>query len=704
MPPKFRKIAAAGLILTLVVGGVLLRPDAGSAALSLAREVSARTGLSARPAGTARYAWALPLRLEIPALDITGLGRLEDVVLVGNALDARANFLGRAGSFAMRDGAIRFDADGVSARLDPGDGRLRIDAKFAGRDLHLAGRPGAGGFAGLEIGWDANVANGQASYSADRTALEVEAKGPGLELSGRALLAEGAFEGVLVLAQPDGGILRAEFRAGGDVFDVAKFDLRAPDFAATGSLRREAQRMSIDARIDEIGLAPLAALAVRRLGDAAGDVDLRLRIGRLGWAQGEALGVILVAAREAGRIVVDELAIRSLAEASLRIRAGMLDLQAPDARRFLAALGAPVDRHLGALSLRGPVAVDAGAPGLRIAPLELSLAGQSATGEGVWQGGRLALSLAGGRLVLDPFFGRPLAAPAVRGPLLTRSQTARAAAAAAPPAPGPGGWSRVPIRLDLAGAMPLDLRLAARELVLGDLALGDARIAALYDSAGLDLSELSGSLLGGALSASGRIDAQAPRFDLKFELAHAEWAQVLGMAGAPPTLRGPVTLDGRLAASGGSASALMVGLAGTLRLESPGGTLDGLDLAGLFAYAAAARGPDLVELGRRFARGGRSPFAAASGTWRIERGRASSADTRLTASGGAIEISGSVDLANWTLDIAAALAANGAQLVPRIAMAGPPDRAKVTLSAGPARGAEQPAGSGGSPRAPAVRR
>ncbi len=702
MQLKSRAISGIGLVLALLAGVFLLRPDAESAAAAMVTRISERTGLSARIEGPARYAFAWPLRLEIPAVEIDGLGRVGKVVLVDGAFDAQARFFGRTGVLALRAGAFRFSAEGLQASLAAADGRLVVETKFAGSELRIAGLPAAGGIDALEIGWSGHVLKGTARPSADRSALDVTAAGDGIELSGRALPADGVFEGTL--ASPAAGLVRAEFRAGDDVLDVAAFELAAPDFSASGSLRRDAQRLSIDARIGEIGITSLADLARNHLGDAAGDIDLRLRIGRLAWEAGEAQGIILVAAREAGRLVIDELAVRALAEANLRVRAGLLDLQVPDASRFLAALGAPVERHLGALTLRGPLAFEPDGPALRLAPLEIALAGQSARGEAVWRDGRLSLSLTGDRVSLDPFFARPLAAPPVRGPLLTRSQAARAAAAALPPAPGPGGWSRVPIRPDLLGGMPLDLRLAARELALGGLILGDARFAAAYDARGFDVSELSGSLFGGAFRASGRVDAANPRVAFGFALAGAEWARVLAATGAAPVLRGPVTFQGSLATSGANVSAMMAALAGSLRVESPGGTLEGVDLAGLLAYAAASRTPDLAELGRRFARGGRGTFGALAGTWRIEGGRASTADTRFAARGGVLELSGLFDLANWNVDLAAMLVADSAQIVPRLTMAGPPDRAKITLSAAPVRAAGPPAGSGAGPRAPAVRR
>ena len=68
MQLKSRAISGIGLVLALAAGVFLLRPDAESAAAALVTRISERTGLSARIEGPARYAFAWPLRLEIPAI------------------------------------------------------------------------------------------------------------------------------------------------------------------------------------------------------------------------------------------------------------------------------------------------------------------------------------------------------------------------------------------------------------------------------------------------------------------------------------------------------------------------------------------------------------------------------------------------------------------------------------------------------------
>jgi hypothetical protein len=695
---KLRNFVLLGIVV-LAGAGVALRPDPGPAADRLAAEVAALTGLDAKAAAGARYAWAWPPRLEVPSIELAGAGALGPLVVQAGRFAGPATLFGRTGEMSGVDGIVSFAAEGLSVRLDRAKG-LTLETTLAGRTLRIAGRPASGGVEGLSVDWDVHHFEGRARRAADGGAFDVELAGSAGALAGVARPAEASFEGTLEAPATATGRVRAELRAAGDTVDFAHFELAGDGYAAEGSARVEAARAALDVRFADAPLAAVAGIAAQALA-LPGDVDLRVRAGRLAWPSGEAAGVILVAARENGAFVLDELAVRSIAEASVRARGGRVELNAPDAQRFFAALGVPVRRHLGALALSGAFAIDPQAGALTAAPVEIALAGQRLTGRAVWSGGRLAAELAGERVALDPFFGKPAAPPPARGPLLTRSQQARAAAAAAPPPPGPGGWSRQPFVPDLVGGLPLDLKLSARELVYEALALADARLALKADAAGLDVTELSGALLGGKFAAAGRIGgAPVPRGEIRFELAGADGARLLAALGAPALVRGPLGISGRLAAAGMTPAAMAGDLSGEIALASPGGTIEGVDLPGLVAYAAQAATPDLAELGRRLARGGRSAFSAASGNWTIERGVARTRDTRLAVAGGALEIAGAFDLANWRVDLAGEIAAAGARLRPRLSLAGPPERANAAIGfSSPAGGAGMPAGSGAPTRA-----
>ncbi|MBI1245884.1 MAG: AsmA family protein [Alphaproteobacteria bacterium] len=697
-------IALAGALAVVIASGVLLRPEAGPAADRLAAEISAQTGLPAHAAPGARFDWTWPLRLEVPAIEIADVGRLDGIVAQSGRFVAAARIFGHAGAVKSADGALTFAGDGLSARIDRTDG-LTAETTLAGQTLRIAGRPTRAGLDALAIDWQGLRLQGSARWDETHAALAVEVANSGSRLAGMARPSDGTFEGTLDTTVVSLGRARGELRATADAVDFARFEVEGQGVKADGSARIEVARAALDIRFADAPFAVVAGLVADTLG-RPGDVDLRVRAGRLAWPAGEAQGVILVAARENGKLVLDELAVRSIAEASVRVRDGIVDLAAPDAARFLAALGVTTRRHLGALALRGGFAMDPAAGSLRAEPVEIELAGQRLKGTAEWRAGRLKADLAGERVSLDPFFGAPLAKPVVRGPILTRSQQKRAAAATAPPPPGAGGWSRVPFLPDLVGGIPLDLSLSARELVFSALDLRDARLVLAADAGGFDIGELSGSLFGGALSAAGHVGvATAPKFDLRVALAGAELARVLASAGAPPLARGPVSFKGQIASSGVTPAEMAAGLSGNLAIDSPGGTLEGVDLAGLLAYARSATTPDLAELGRRLAHGANGRFTKASGNWTLERGIARTDDTRFEAPGGALALSGIFDLANWRVDLGGTLAAAGARQVPHVSIAGPPGRPNVKLGfSAPSGGAAKPADPGARRKAPSPRR
>gem|GEM_PF-3800597 len=646
------------------------KPDPAAEAERLAQALARASGQPARVSGAAEIDYVWPLRLRVPRIELGALGTLEGVAARGDTLTAAGEVLGRKGDFSADAQGWRFAGDGFSlSRAREGTGWQAV-LRMAGRELKIAGSG-----ADIALAWGDVAASGTLGWQGAAVAFEIVSAG--LAVAGVYAPQEDALVGRLSGVLGALGAVAGEFRATADLLDVAEFALAD----AKGAFRVEAGRTAIDLRLETADLGRLGALAGAL---PAGDFDLRVRLGKLAWRTGEAEGIVLAAAREAGRIAIDELAVRAIGGAQLRVRDGTLDLQAVDAARFLRVFGVGVERHLGALALRGRLDVEADR--LALAPLELSLGGQRATGSLAWRDGRLAGELAGDRIDLGPFFGKPAAPPPERGPLLTRSQAARAAAAAQPPPPGPGGWARVPIRLDLAGGVPLDLQLAARTLVFENLSLADAQLVAAFEADGIRLARLVGGFWGGRLEMAGRV-AQAPQPRLAFDvaLADADLRHLAAAFGYARLLRGPLTLVGRLEASGRDAAEMAATLAGELRMAALAGTIEGADLAAVAERLAAAgsRAPDLLELGRILARGGRSDFRNLAGTWRIAQGRARTADTRLLLPRAALDIGGEVDIAAWRLDLALALgaASGGPQAV--LSLAGPVERPRVNFAAKP---------------------
>ncbi|MCM0019096.1 MAG: AsmA-like C-terminal region-containing protein, partial [Tagaea sp.] len=491
------------------------------------------------------------------------------------------------------------------------------------------------------------------------------------------------------------GAFEAPLRIDADTIDIA--DAR---FAAgRATVARQSGRWALDLRLGEVDLARASELLARGSGALSGDLDLRARAVALTWPSGRADGAILVAGRENGVWTIDEAAVRDIAGASLRVAAGTLDLRAADAQRFLAAIGVPIDRYLGELRVGGrfdPIAAE-------ISPVEIAFAGQRLEGTLAWRDGRLKATLGGGRVDLDPFFVRAPPRPVQRGPLLTRSQQAQAARAAQPPAPGPGGWSRTPLGFDLAGAVPFDLDLKARELHAAGIVVAQAHLLAAFGREGVALESLTGTLLGGKAKLSGVWRGPpSPGFAAEFRLDDVPFRALLPALGAPPIFDGSSVLRGKLDSTGTTASILAGNLRGEIAIAAPDVALRGLDLAALARrYAQPGAPPDIVELARLVARGGDFRLDSLDSELRIELGRARVASFVARGPGARIAGSGLVDIGNWSLDLAADFAFAGKPAF-ALGAAGPIAGPRLTLR--PAAGdAGAPAGSGAGSRPPGSR-
>lgn len=684
-------LAVPALILAGIAIFFLSRPDPVTRAAEFAAALRRDTGLETRIVGKPELRGWFDVSLHVPRVEIADIGTLDDLVLAADGTGAaRAALWGRDGALTLSQTAAHFAASDMKVAFQRDTKRLSIAASAAGLPLTLDGRAALGGLADLTAQWAGIKGTGGIDPTGG-----ISLGGENWHLDGR-IGADRVFQGRAHIADAALGEFDADLRLDGENFDVP--DLR---FAGGGgTLARQNGRWALDLRFGDIELAKLADLLARGGDVLAGDLDLRARVGRATWQSGEAQGGILTAGRENGVWAIDELAVRDVGGASLRVRDGIVDLRSPDAQRFFEALGVPIARHLGELSLRGKIDPVA----MRVAPLELGLAGQRMAGSILWRDGRLAAELAGERVDLDPFFLRALPRPVQRGPLLTRSQQAQAARAAQAPAPGPGGWSRVPLAFDLAGAIPLDLSLRARELIMGGATLGDALVQAAFGAEGIDVRQLTGSLWRGRFEAKGKLaGGENPGFVAEFAVTDFEFGEMLGASGLSPVLRGPAKLSGRVESQGGTFSIWAGNLKGAAALSAPGAIIDGLDLGAIARrYAAAGNPPDLAELARLAGRGGRSVLDEFDARLRIELGHARVERWRAAGAGATIEGSGQVDIGAWALDLVAEFAFAGKKSW-RFAAQGPfanprlnfqPPAQTAASSGGPrSGGAASPAGS-----------
>ncbi|MCA3265794.1 MAG: AsmA family protein [Azospirillum sp.] len=679
-------LAALALVALAAAYLTLSRGDPAARARDFAAGLARETGRPATIAGPVRFDGWWRQRLAIARVEIVGLGALEDVVVGADGTGvARAAMWGRAGSLEFDDARAVFTDGETRIEFVRAARRIEGRAIAAGLPVAFSGRAAMGGVADLRVS-----AVGLTAAGGLDPAGGLSLAGDAWRLDGR-LTADGALEGRLTGVDPVLGAFEASLRLDAEAIDLA--DARF----ATGraALNRQGGRWALDLRLAEIDLAKAADLLARGAGALTGDLDLRARAGALVWPLGRAEGAILVAGREGDAWAIDELAVRDLGGASLRVAGGLLDLRAADAQRLFAALGVPIDRYMGAVAVQGrfdPVAA-------RISPVSIVLADQRFAGTLAWRDGRLHADLGGGAIDLDPFFVRSPQRPAQRGPLLTRSQQAQAVRAAQPPAPGPGGWSRTPLGFDLLGAVPLDLDLKAMSLRVAGTVFENAELAAAFGRDGIVLHRLVGRLLDGRAQIAGVWRGPpAPGFVADFALDGVPLRRLLPAFGLAPVFDGSANARGRLESTGATASILAGNLRGDVALAAPGAALRGLDLAAVARrYAQGATPPDLVELGRLVARGGDTRLDRVDLGVRVDLGRARVTEFRADGAGARIDGTGTFDIGNWTLDLAADFSFAGRPAF-ALGAAGPIGGPRLSLRPA-AAGAVPPAGSA-APRRP----
>ncbi len=417
------------------------------------------------------------------------------------------------------------------------------------------------------------------------------------------------------------------FGATGLDLSVGDLSLRADGARLTGRLKfapAAEVRSSAELRLDRLDVrnasaSPLALLltAVSTMDDGS-DADIRLRIGEIVGAKPIADGVILDAGRRNGTFELRELAARSFGGAPLRA-AGRFSL-----RSDLVASFDEVKLNYGSIAASGHLQAD-------------------------FTGRRphLAADFVTGPLALDEIFAGP---PALPPEPMTRRAAARAAAAQR----APEGWSRQTLDLPQASPLDADVTLSTPTITWRSHRLTDVHAALRLTETQLAVDDLSGTIYGGRMALSGRVETQArPHFAAVVQLAGADLESVLVDLAGITNINGRSTVTAELEADGGSLAEIAGSLAGNVGVSAQDGMLTGIDLPALSARLKRLDRPaGIVEVARLAGGGGRTPFSQLSGHFRIDRGVARTDDLRLVARSGEARTRGTIDLPAWTMNLA----------------------------------------------------
>ena len=310
----------------------------------------------------------------------------------------------------------------------------------------------------------------------------------------------------------------------------------------------------------------------------------------------------------------------------------------------------PAGGELGAVKLRGV---------LEWGPESIAVHGLRLAVDTMTLGGDFRLVLAGrpmltasldlGDLALDRFLPTRQTAlldDAAHPPLRPGVMLAQAGA---PRAAGSARWSRTPLDLSFLRLFDAEVTAGGTGLAWASWRLGEPKANLALGNGVLEIKTLSGRLFGGALAASGRVDAAGePKLDLQAKLTGADLRQALSTAGTS-RIEGAFDVDASLASSGASAFDLVSRLGGKASLRGHDGAINGVDLAAIDRHISEMKGlGDLAAL-LRAATSGSTHFSRLDGSFAVADGVARSEDLHLVAEGGEGTGTAVVDFPNWTL-------------------------------------------------------
>ena len=661
------------------------RPFSLHAALDAGRKAVSLTGMELQSGDTALTGNArLTLAPGQPALELKlAAGRL-DLAPWTAPLPALAGLRLPAALTASLD--LRVDALGLGRAVLRQAG---LRARLAGGTLTLE-RLGALGPGGSELavsGVLANPATGDGPAAAD---LRFEAGTDNL----RTLLDRLEIDSAGVA----GDRLRRASLAGrlrGHAGDLQLFgmELRLDTSRLTGSARYQDRDgdggrplFSASLEADHLDLdayrAGLPALERRDLAARLAGLDLALsaRLGLL-TMNGLALrGLEIDAAADHGALSLRTARIADLAGFALGLQGGIAGLEPTRGidlaftaetaslvtaeRAFGLALPPPL-RRLGALKLGGHLSGDGARLALALSadgePDPTALSGELAREDGKWRLSGLHGTIAGTALKGEAVADLAGERPAVD----LRLETGELGLDRLWPEPAHPALRRWSVdRLDFGWLGGFDGRLAleAAGLILAGRRLGGASLGASLKDGTLTLDRLEGELLGGKLTAAGKLARTAGgggEAALTLSLTGARFERGLFddrlAASTVDVAAGTLDLETALSCNGDSELALIGSLAGTARFTVAGGMLRGVDLPGLGERIAGLRQPQDVAARLSLGRGepeSETPFDRLEGSLEIDHGMVGGSGLRFSAPSGSGEAEGMIDLPNRLLNFA----------------------------------------------------
>ena len=213
-----------------------------------------------------------------------------------------------------------------------------------------------------------------------------------------------------------------------------------------------------------------------------------------------------------------------------------------------------------------------------------------------------------------------------------------------PEAPTKGAWSSDKLLpIERLRTVDVDADLSFDQLTLKKLPINNAALKATGLGGVLTLGDLRGELYSGSFSAKGSLDVRpdVPRLSLQTRLNRVPVERVLQAQGQKPPVKGALTLNGDLTASGNSQKALVDSLNGTASFVLNDGLLLNANLEQQLCTGIATLNRKTLS---GEPRGKDTPFQDLKGSLNLHNGVASNPDLKVNIPGLSVNGNGDIDL------------------------------------------------------------
>jgi uncharacterized protein involved in outer membrane biogenesis len=323
-----------------------------------------------------------------------------------------------------------------------------------------------------------------------------------------------------------------------------------------------------------------------------------------------------------------------------------VDFQHPDVVRLIRIAEPefkPAKRDLGGAAL--VTAIKGTTAALNLAGLKLVAGPVTLNGQGsVETGGarpKLALSLAGGRIDVDPWL--PQDAPRPTGgvaPVVPAKSASRE-------------WSRD--RIDTSGLTAADAttELKLESVVYGAYVLDKVDVRAVLANGVLTLERFNSGMFGGTVAMTGKLaHGDVPAADMTLAVKNADVRKAAMAAAGSGQVTGVLDYDTSLSTRGQSEFALISALQGKGAMTVRDGSVEGIDLPAISQQLDKLdRATDFLTLAQRSMNGGSTPFRSLKGTYVVEKGVLRSNDIELDAAAASGKATAVINLPPQEMDV-----------------------------------------------------